>query len=149
MPWQTYFGGNYTEKISMQTFCVTACKYYSFLLICVTRATSFDSSLAHFGDNCFKKNPKTTCFYLISIKKLHLHCSLSCGRLCDFSWQWLLFSLLSVLLLVISWGVLFQRTTPVFSFVFSAKQTDFFFCKYFINSVSIDFRGYCNESYAM
>lgn len=42
----------------MQTFCVTACKYYNFLLICVTRATSLDSSLAHFGDNCFKKTQK-------------------------------------------------------------------------------------------
>lgn len=65
----------------MQTFCITACKYYSFLLMCITRATSFDSSLAHFGDNCFKKKTPTTCFYLISIKKHHLHSSLSGGRL--------------------------------------------------------------------
>lgn len=64
----------------MQTFCISACKYYSFLFKCISRATSFDSSLAHFGDNCFKKKTMT-CFYLTSIKKHHLHCSLSCGRL--------------------------------------------------------------------
>lgn len=52
----------------MQTFCISACKYYSFLFKCISRATSFDSSLAHFGDNCFKKKTMT-CFYLTSIKK--------------------------------------------------------------------------------
>jgi len=53
--WQTIFGSNYKEILSVQTFYITAYKYDSFLLKHITRATSFDSSLAHFGGNCFKK----------------------------------------------------------------------------------------------
>lgn len=49
-----FLGGNYKEILSIQTCCITACKDDSFLLACITRANSFDSSLVHFVGNCVK-----------------------------------------------------------------------------------------------